>query len=170
MSWFACNFPDGRYNQLMIILMFPTPQYLCLYLAFLYWLTLSEQLSVMTGFLDMFLTLIRRLQVFHQLGMVLTLDLRSISDQSSILRFLFTKRYCEELVLSFSWCLFHSFDIIICFSSFNTLLCFPNQCFNIRHPCIPQISLFWSWYTILFLILLDRWGWFFCTNINKLIV
>lgn len=117
---------------------------------------LSEQFSVTTGFLNMFLTLIRRLQVFQQLGMLLTLDLRSISDQSSILQFLFTKRYCEELVLSFSQCLFHSFDIITCFSSFDTLICFPNQCFHIDHPCIPKLSLFWSWYSILFLILLDQ--------------
>lgn len=87
----------------MIILVFLTPQCLCGSCL----LVLAEAFRTVSSndrFLDMVLTLRRRLQVVHPLGMLVTLDLRSISDQSSKLQFLFTKRYCEELVLSFSQC------------------------------------------------------------------
>lgn len=42
------------------------------YVSFLDWVKLSEQFPVIIGFLHMFLTLIRMLQVFPQLGVMLT--------------------------------------------------------------------------------------------------
>lgn len=64
-------------------------------------------------------------QVFHQLSMMLTQDLRSIPDQRSIL----TERYWKELVLNLLANAFStqeklsiSFDIIIWFSTFDVLL------------------------------------------------
>lgn len=89
------------------------------------------------------------LQVFHQLSMTLTQNLRSVPDQRSIFQFLFTKRYCKELVLNFSQCLSHSFDIIIWFQLLIHYYDFPTRALILNHPCILGINFICSWNIIL---------------------